>query len=88
MARQVPIVAILMIVQGSLSILMGLFFAVAGPLLFALMSSNSGPQEPPPEAKTMFQVVSGIYLAIGVAAMTAGVLNIVGGVRALRACPK
>ena len=86
MANQVPVVAILMIVNGVIVSLMGLFYVLMGPAMFALMSF--GPRSPSqPAANTadtvMMTVMSGFYVVIGLLVLVCGMLNIVAGVRCL-----
>jgi hypothetical protein len=83
--NQVQVVAILMIVNGSLVSLMGLFYALMGPTMFALMRlAPPGPPGGPGPGTTETTILSLIYPAIGLPVLTAGVLNIVAGVRSLK----
>jgi hypothetical protein len=83
MVPQVQVVAILMIVNGALSSLLGLLLAAMGPFLFAVMSMDKGaPQQP--QDKAVLGVLSGVYLVLGLLVLVAGVLNIVAGIRCLR----
>ena len=77
MHRQIKIVAILMIVQGAMETAMGLFLCVMGPVMFGLMSSAPAPSGggPPPA------LFGGIYIAMGLPTLIAGVLKIVAGIR-------
>lgn len=84
MVNQVPVVAILMIIQGVLESLTGLVLAAMGPLMFSVLS-NVQPQpgvQPPP--KEMAGVLSGVYLVMGIGILALGVLRIVAGVRNLK----
>jgi hypothetical protein len=82
MVNQVKVVSILMIVQGSLASLMGLLYTFLGPVMFGLMAS--APQNPNDPPKGFFAIISGVYIAIGLAVLTCGILNIVGGIRAIK----
>lgn len=79
MHRQVKVVAILLIVEGSLEALMGAFLCVMGPVMMALISSAppppSGAESPPPA------VFGAIYLVMGGLTLTGGVLKLVAGIR-------
>ncbi len=86
MANQVPVVAILMIVNGAIVSLMGLFYVIMGPAMFALMSF--GPRAPnQPAANSadtaIMTVMSGFYVVIGLLVLACGILNIVAGIRCL-----
>jgi hypothetical protein len=84
MHRQITVVAILMIVQGSLEIVLGLIFAVGGPALLSfgsLSPGRSGATPPPGEMMTMMY---GLYIGMGVVAFIIGVLKIVAGIRNLK----
>jgi hypothetical protein len=84
MVRQVTVVAILMIVQGGLEILMGIFMTVMGPVMFTMFSQmpqQPGVQGPPPE---LGGIIGGVYIVLGVAALIAGVLRIIAGIRNLK----
>ncbi len=80
MHRQIKIVAILLMVEGSLETLMGILLCVMGPVMMTFMKaapppSTPGATPPPPE---LFGV---IYVAMGVVTLAAGVLKVVAGVR-------
>jgi hypothetical protein len=85
MHRQITVVAILMIVQGSLEILCGIFLAAMGPAMMVMMKSapppSSGAAPPPEEMMTM---MSGVYIGMGVVGLIIGVLKIVAGIRNLK----
>jgi hypothetical protein len=85
MANQVPVVAILMIVNGVIVSLMGLFFAIAGPATLALQFLAPGPgQRAPNSVDTVFMtVLSGFYVVMGLLVLVSGILNIVAGIRCL-----
>lgn len=82
MHRQIKIVAILLIVQGALEVCMGLFLSVMGPVMFGILSSAPPPSSggPAPPAA----LFGGIYLAMGLATLIAGVLKLVSGIRNLK----
>jgi hypothetical protein len=85
MVKQVTIVAILMMIQGVLESLMGVFLCVMGPFIFTIMQQmpqNQPGAQPPPEE--LAGILSGVYVLLGVVALIAGVLKIVAGVRNLK----
>ncbi len=86
MANQIPVVAILMIVQGALELLMaGLlyFAAIFLPTLFDQMQQNPafGPAARPEDREMMRTLVPLIYGSMGTAALIAGVLHLIAGIR-------
>jgi hypothetical protein len=88
MARQVPIVAILMIVQGALECMMGALLGLAAflfPSMFDWINQMAQRQpvaagqpipQMPPE---MIRLITIIYIALGIAAFIAGVFRISAG---------
>src|SRR5262245_523225 len=92
MANQVPVVAILMIVQGALELIMGAFYVVAALFVrswFGMMgeaaAKNPGFQQGPPgDLQTMSTMVLVVYLAMGAAGLVAGLLHLVAGIRNVR----
>lgn len=87
--RQVPVVAILMIVQGGLEIIAGIFYAAMGPFMMKMMSfanENVPPeaamqnQQPPEE---MMWVLVAVYGGMGAVAIICGLLKVVAGIRNL-----
>jgi hypothetical protein len=84
MVGQVQTVAILMIVNGSLVSLMGLLYIVLGPAMFALMRMVPKSPQPTSTPDTMIMtIVSVYYVAMGIAVLTVGILNVIAGVRCL-----
>lgn len=79
MVRQVQVVAILMIVNGALISLMGLYLACMGPFMF-FVTTTGGPASRP----ATIMVMSSIYLALGLLVLTAAALNITAGIRSLK----
>ncbi len=78
MHRQIKIVAILLMVEGGLESLMGIFLCVMGPVMMAILNSAPPPSSgsaPPPEW------LGGIYIAMGVATLLGGVIKVIGGIR-------
>ena len=85
MVNQVQIVCILMIVQGSLTTLMGLFYlgyAAFIPVLFRLMESTDPSAKAPPAS--LIWIIAGVILVIGLPVMIAGPLQIWAGIRNLQ----
>ncbi|HYT91160.1 MAG TPA: hypothetical protein VEL76_20775 [Gemmataceae bacterium] len=85
MARQVPIVAILMIVQGALEGLAGALFLVAAFVVPPLLeeAARQQPAGLPMLPETFKQFAMAIYLALGAVALVAAPLRIVAGIRNL-----
>jgi hypothetical protein len=84
MASHVPIVAILMIVQGVLEILMGLLLGLLGPMLLAFIAraeQQGQGQPPPPGFREMFDILAIVYAVLGGICFVAGVLKIIAGIR-------
>ena len=77
---QVTVVSILMIVQGSLVSLIGLFLMILGPAMFAL--SGAGHQSD--DERIISGVGGAVYLLFGGALVAAGGLNIVAGIKNLK----
>lgn len=80
MVGHVPVLAILMIVQGGLEAVAGLLLLVAAVMAPMLLRNAEGP--PPPE--NMFWVIGIVYGVMAAAAIIAAVLHILGGVWAYR----
>lgn len=85
MVNQVPVVSILMIVNGALVSLMGLLYSAMGPLMCTMinLAPPPGPGGPKPEDKIAFTAISGIYIVLGLPTLACGALNIVAGIRGL-----
>jgi hypothetical protein len=85
MVKQVPVVASLMIANGAIVSLMGLYLVVMGPFLFTMMNvaPPPGPGGPKPGDKAVLTAMSVVYLVLGLVVLTAAVLNIVAGIRSL-----
>jgi hypothetical protein len=83
-ASQVPIVAILMMVQGGFELLYAVFMSVMGVVMtMSLAKAPPGPaQQPSP--LVMASLIGGVYLAMGVAILIAGVLKLTAGFRNYR----
>jgi hypothetical protein len=84
---QQRVVAILMIVQGTMTTLMGLMLAVAAvavPMMIeADMRRNNGFNGGPPPAEMRWFML-GIYGVMGLCALSAGLLQIYGGIQGIR----
>jgi hypothetical protein len=88
MANQVLVVAILMIVQGVLECLMGLFLVVMAfvvPSLFEAAQKQQqaagGPAAPPGLPPGFEGLLTGTYLTMGVCGLIAGIPHIIAGIR-------
>ena len=79
MVTQVPVIGILMIVNGCLTGLMGLLLAAMGPFLFSMSKVNG--QGVPPGQEKMLAAMSFGYAAVGVVVLVGGILNVIGGIR-------
>ena len=82
MVNQVTVIGILMIVNGSLATLLGTLIAIMGPVMFSLFSQQAAPM--PQEAQQFMTVVSVFYVIYGSVIAIAGIMNIAGGISALR----
>src|SRR5262245_1913895 len=83
MVSQVPVVGILMIVNGSLAGILGLGLAFMGPFIFSIAAMEGRPGGMRPDEKSVVTLISIVYLVIGLLVLTAGALNIIAGIRAL-----
>ena len=79
MHRQIKVVAILLIIEGALEVLAGIFFCVMGPVATALFSSSPPPSTggPPPNP----ELIGGLYIGMGVITLIASIPKIVAGIR-------
>jgi len=84
MVPQVTVIGILMIVNGSLSVLLGILYAVMGPVMFTMMTRQNAAAAPPPEVQQIFTWVSIGYVVAGSVVAIAGLMNIAGGISALK----
>jgi hypothetical protein len=86
MVSHVQVIAILMIVHGSLTALMGVLCGALGPAMFALMRlEEQNAQRPPdPADQTMLTAMSVVYGVGGLLLLIVGVLTLIGGIRALK----
>ncbi len=79
MHRQIKVVAILMMIEGVLEGLMGIFLCVMGPVMMELLKSTPTPPHgagaPPPE------LFGAIYIAMGIPTLLAGIIKVVAGIR-------
>ncbi len=85
MVRQVPVVAVLSIVQGALECLAGVFYAAMGPMMRTILENVARQQ---PEARTELPTgfaagMTAFYVAGGLVVLAVGVLRIVAGIRGL-----
>src|SRR5438128_2430993 len=79
MYRQVTTLAILLIVQGSLEAIMGLLFAIIGPLMMSIMKTLPTHPGSPPPPEEVGTIVAVYYVLAGGALLATGVLKIVAG---------
>jgi hypothetical protein len=86
MVRQVQVVAILMIVNGAITSLMGLYLAGMGPFMFftALNAGRPGPGGSSGPDTTILGIMAAVYLALGLLVLATSILNIVAGIRCLK----
>ena len=88
MVRHVPVVAILMMVQGGLELLAGLGLVGMGVFFVVMMrmeqvrGNAAGPPDVPPEA--MGWIMLGMYGGMGLIALIAGGLHLFAGMRNYR----
>ena len=89
MVSQVPIIGILMIVNGVLCILYGIVQMAMGPFMQSIFAMQGA--QMPPEAKVQMQQMQQmmgwmvwVYIALGTLNAVAGLINIVGGIPAMR----
>ncbi len=87
MVTNIPVIAVLLIVQGIMEALMGVLYVAMGPAMFALLKfapppSSSAGGGPPPDA--VFGILSAVYIVIGVLVLVAGGLKIFAGVKNMK----
>src|SRR5678816_2439907 len=79
MHRQIKVVAILLIVEGSLEILAGIFLCIMGPVMMEMFRAapppSTGGAPPQPE------LIGGMYIGMGVITLIAAIPKIVAGIR-------
>jgi hypothetical protein len=84
MVPQITVVGILMIVNGALASLIGIFVALMGPLMFSMFQRMPpGPPGAPPPPQGLINMISLMYLMMGTSVLVGGAMNVVGGIRAL-----
>ena len=83
MVTHVPVIGILMIINGVLASLLGLMLAFAGPFLLKFVQQG-GQQGIRPGDEQVLTVVSIIYLVSGVFILISGIFNVIAGIRVLR----
>jgi hypothetical protein len=81
MVRQVPVVGILMIVNGLLIAVMGLLYGLGMPLLFAALALK---EPPPDDAKAFLTVFVSVFGIFGFALLAIAFLHVVAGFRCRR----
>jgi hypothetical protein len=88
MVRQVVVVAILMIVQGSLEVVVGIFLLVMAAVMPGVLMNQPGAfggQGPgAPDAKTIATIATAMYAGMGAVALAVGALKIFAGIRNLK----
>jgi hypothetical protein len=83
MVHHVRTVAILMIVNGALQALMGLVYTGMGPVMYYMMTREEA-GAPGPEPRLMVGVGAAVNVLEGILLLSAAVLNILAGARALK----
>ena len=83
MANHIPTIGILLIVQGVLEGLLGLFVAAMGPVMFAIIGATPPSTASPPPDPAALGIVGGLYLVVGVVVLALGVLKVFAGIRNL-----
>lgn len=85
MVKQVQVVAILMIVNGAIVSVMGLFYVAMGPFMFAMMNMAPPPGQQGPNSSdaAVLSAMSVVYVVLGLVVLMAAILNIVAGIRSL-----
>jgi hypothetical protein len=86
-ASHVPIVAILMMVQGGLEVLMALYMLVLGILMPVFVAGQGAGQPAPPQGPPPAMVgwaMGGFYLVIGASLLAGAVLKLIAGYRNYR----
>jgi hypothetical protein len=83
MVGQVKVVAILMIVNGALVLLVGIALSVLGAAILVGVRQPQGAVVRPGEVAGV-QIVSAVYIVLGLLVLTAGACNIMAGVGSLR----
>ncbi len=84
MVGHVPVLAILMIVQGAMEALMGLLYVGMGIFASAVVRMDIGPQTPPPPGMSqdvMSWFMLAVYGSMGLVALVAAGLHIWAGIR-------
>jgi hypothetical protein len=81
MARHVPIVATLLIVQGALECALGALYVVIGPLTPRYMARAGRYHAPADMPRDLDAIVMAATVAVGFLALAFGILKIVAGVR-------
>jgi hypothetical protein len=86
-ASHVPIVAILMMVQGGLEVLFAGYVMAMGVFMAVFVGSAAAAQPPPaqgPPPEMVGWVMGGVYLVFGAALMAGAILKLVAGYRNYR----
>lgn len=89
MVRQVPVLAVLTIVQGSLECLAGVFYAAMGPMMRTILRGvarqqprGASPVQDLPEG--FATGMAAFYVVAGLVVLAVGALRIVAGIRGLK----
>lgn len=86
-ASHVPIVAILMMVQGGLEVLLAGYILVMGVAMAVFVGNAAGAQPPPaqgPPPEMVGWMMGGIYLVLGAGLMAGAALKLIAGYRNYR----
>lgn len=82
--RQVPVLSVLLIIQGSLECLVGLLLGAMGPMMFSVMQQQGTAPKPPPGMPNFVSIMTATYIILGLVILACGILKIVAGARSLR----
>jgi hypothetical protein len=85
---QIRVVAIMLIVHGSMLLLAGIFFLIMAAFLPGIITSSQQVQAAPanqngPTPEQLSKLLTGTYLVMGLAAFLPGLLQLVAGIRNL-----
>lgn len=79
MHRQIKVVAILLMVEGALEVMAGIFLCIMGPMAIAMFRASPPPSAGGPAPQP--ELIGGMYIAMGVVTLIAAIPKIVAGIR-------